>query len=502
MLLTISTTHQPATDLGYLLHKHPDKLQTFDLSFGKAHVYYPEATVERCTAALQLEIDPIGLVRGIKSRGKQRSLQHYVNDRPYVASSFLSVAINKVFRSAFAGRGGGKQELAATRMPLEATVHCLRNRGDDSLLLRLFQPLGYEVSIQPHPLDSKFDDWGNSPYFTITIKGSRRLSDLLRHLYVLIPVFDNEKHYWVGDDEVEKLLRQGENWLESHPEKALIASRYLKSQRSLARAALEQLTVEDGDSETVEKHRLDSEQVLEAPLRLNERRLRAIVEAVKATRASNVVDLGCGEGKLIKELLEIRELERILGFDVSSTALEIAERRLRLHGTTLGTRASRPRRGRDALVPSVFPAASAAETGGESLQEMPDNQRRRIKLMHGSLTYRDTRLNGFDVAVAAEVIEHIDLDRLGAFERAVFEFSRPGAVILTTPNAEYNANFKGMKPGQMRHPDHRFEWTRAEFQAWCSHVCGKYSYGVEHKGVGDAHPDLGPPTQMAVFKTA
>ena len=465
MLLTISTTHQPATDLGYLLHKHPDRLQTFDLSFGKAHVFYPEATNERCTAALQLEIDPIGLVRGIKSRGKQRSLQHYVNDRPYVASSFLSVAINKVFRSAFAGRGGGKQELAATEIPLEATVHCLRNRGDDSLLLRLFEPLGYEVSTQPHPLDSRYDDWGNSPYFTITIKGSRRLSDLLRHLYVLIPVFDNEKHYWVGDDEVEKLLRQGENWLESHPEKALIASRYLKSQRSLARAALERLTVEDGDSESVEKNRLDSEQVLEAPLRLNELRLRAIVEAVKATRASNVVDLGCGEGKLIRELQEIRELERILGLDVSSTALEIAERRLRL-------------------------------------QELPDNQRRRIKLMHGSLTYRDTRLNGFDVAVAAEVIEHIDLDRLGAFERSVFEFSRPGAVILTTPNAEYNANFKGMKPGQMRHPDHRFEWTRAEFQAWCSNVCGKYSYTVEHKDVGDAHPDLGPPTQMAVFKTA
>ncbi len=465
MLLTISTTHKPATDLGYLLHKHPDRLQTFDLSFGKAHVYYPEATGERCTAALQLEIDPIGLVRRAGSRGRQRSLQHYVNDRPYAASSFLSVAINKVFRSAFAGRGGGKQDLAATEIPLEATVHCLRNLGDPSLIQRLFEPLGYAVGIQPYPLDSGFDDWGNSPYFTITIKGVKRLGELLRHLYVLIPVFDNEKHYWVGDDEVEKLLRLGENWLESHPEKALIASRYLKSQRSLARAALERLTVEDGASESRQEGRLNSEQVLEAPLRLNELRLRAIVEAVKAIRASNVVDLGCGEGKLIGALQEIRELERIVGLDVSSTALEIAERRLRL-------------------------------------QELPDNRRRRIKLMHGSLTYRDSRLNGFDVAVAAEVVEHIDPDRLGAFERSIFEFSRPGAVIVTTPNAEYNASFKGMKPGQMRHPDHRFEWTRAEFQAWCTQVCGKYGYGVEHQGVGDAHPDLGPPTQMAVFKTA
>ena len=463
MLLTISTTHKPATDLGYLLHKHPDKLQTFDLSFGKAHVFYPEARDERCTAALQLEIDPIGLVRSVKSRGKQRLLQDYVNDRPYVASSFLSVALNKVFRSALSGSSPGRQNLAGSEIPLEAVVHCLRNRGDNSMPLRLFEPLGYEVSMQSHPMDAKFDDWGNSPYFTITMKGSKRLSDLLRHLYVLIPVLDKEKHYWVGDDEVEKLLRQGKNWLESHPEKELIASRYLKSRRSLARVALQRLTADEGIPESDDENQPDSEKVFEAPLRLNDRRLVTIVEAVKATRASNLVDLGCGEGKLIKELLKIRKLEKICGLDVSSTALEIAERRLRL-------------------------------------QEMPDNQRRRIKLMHGSLTYRDTRLNGFDVAVAAEVIEHIDPDRIDAFERSVFLYASPGVIILTTPNAEYNASFEGMKPGEMRHPDHRFEWTRAEFEAWCSNTCKKFSYDVEHSGIGEEHSDLGPPTQMAIFR--
>ncbi len=465
MLLTISTTHNPATDLGFLLHKHPDRLQSFDLSFGKAHVYYPEATEQRCTAALQLEIDPIGLVRSIRRGGGQRLLEDYVNDRPYVASSFLSVALNSVFRSAFTGGSRDRPELAAAKMPLEAVVHCLPSRGGEAVLRRLFEPLGYEVSVESHPLDTQFGAWGKSPYYTVKIAAAKRLRDLLRHLYVLIPVLDSKKHYWVGDDEVEKLLRHGEDWLESHPEKELIASRYLKHRRSLARAALERLTDGEDIPASQEDGQPDTEQVLEAPLRLNDRRTAAIVAAVGSIDARTVVDLGCGEGKLVRELLRIRTLAKVVGVDVSSVALEFAERRLRL-------------------------------------REMPENQRRRIELMNGSLTYRDARLHGFDVAVAAEVIEHIDLDRVGAFERSVFEFAKPGAVIITTPNAEYNVTFENMGAGQMRHPDHRFEWTRAEFASWSAAVCQRFGYEVEHHGIGELHPDFGTPTQMAVFKRA
>lgn len=461
MLLTISTTHNPATDLGFLLHKHPDRLQSFDLSFGKAHVFYPEAAEERCTAALQLEIDPIGLVRNIRTPGRHRLLGDYVNDRPYVASSFFSVALNRVFRSALSGSSSERPELAASEMPLEAVVHCLPSRGGEAVLRRLFEPLDYEVSVESHPLDGHFDAWGTSPYFTLKIAGSKRLSDLLRHLYVLIPVLDSKKHYWVGDEEVEKLLRHGEDWLESHPEKELIASRYLKHRRSLARAALERLT--DGEEAAVPEEEPDTEQVLEVPLRLNDHRTAAIVAAVKSIEAETVVDLGCGEGKLIRELLRVRKLRKIVGMDVSTTALEFAERRLRL-------------------------------------QEMPENQRRRVQLLHGSATYRDARLNGFDVAVAAEIIEHIDPDRLRALERCVFEFAKPGAVIVTTPNIEYNATFLNMRSGQLRHPDHRFEWTRAEFEAWCAAICQSHGYAVEQSGVGEAHPDFGTPTQMAIFK--
>ncbi len=461
MLLTITTTHQPASDLGYLLHKHPDKLQTFPVSVGKAHVYYPESNDERCTVALQLDVDPIGLVRSFRGGGRQRLLEHYVNDRPYVASSFLSVALNKVFRSAFTGASKGRQELAETEIPLEMAIYSVPCRGGEALLRRLFEPLGYEVEAQQQGLDEKFTDWGDSAYFNVVIRGTKRVQDLLRHVYVLIPVLDKEKHYWVGDDEIEKLLRHGEDWLADHPEKELIASRYLKSRRSLANDALAQLSGEEAVPE--EQVAATQEEEIEKPIRLNDQRLQAITDVVERCRPSSVLDLGCGEGKLLRELLKNRQLSEIIGVDVSSRALEIAERRLRL-------------------------------------KDMPDNQRSRIKLLNGSLTYRDTRLANRDVAIAAEVIEHIDLDRLDAFERSVFEFAKPGVVVITTPNSEYNAKFENMEQGQMRHADHRFEWTRSQFKEWVDRMCESFQYEAEISGIGPLDNVLGTPTQMAVFR--
>src|SRR3954453_7279377 len=190
MLPTITTTHRPATDLGYLLHKNPVRLQTFALNFGQAHVFYPEASEGRCTAALLLEIDPVGLVRG-----KGGTLEHYVNDRPYVASSFLSVALTEVFRSAMAGNCKDRPELVDTPLPLEATLTVLPLRGGEDVLRRLFAPLGYAVAMESHALDARFPDWGMSDYATVTLTGTVRLRDLLTHLYVLVPVLDNEKHY-------------------------------------------------------------------------------------------------------------------------------------------------------------------------------------------------------------------------------------------------------------------------------------------------------------------
>ncbi len=460
MLLTITTTHQPATDLGFLLHKHPDRCQTFPLSWGTARVFYPEATIDRCTAALILDIDPVELVRGKQAH----TLDQYVNDRPYVASSFLSVAISQIYGTALNGRCANRPELVDTPMPLSATISAVPCRGGTSLLHRLFEPLGYTLTIEGYPLDEEFPDWGKSYYYTLTVSATVKLADLLSHLYVLIPVLDNHKHYWVDKEEVDKLLRHGEGWLASHPEKNEIAHRYLKRQGKLTRSALSQLTSEeDIDPDTTEIERDTDEASLEQPLSLNQQRLETVARTLKQANAQTVVDLGCGEGKLIRLLLQDTYFEEILGIDVSHRALEIARERLEY-------KFSSPK------------------------------QRERVKLLQGSLTYRDRRISGYDAATAIEVIEHLDLYRLPAFERVLFEFAHPHTAIVTTPNVEYNVNFPNLAAGKLRHKDHRFEWTRTEFQAWAEGVASKFGYQVTFDSIGSTDPTVGAPTQMAIFK--
>src|SRR2546426_6864140 len=244
MLVTISTTHQPASDLGFLLHKHPERCQSFDMSFGKAHVFYPEVGAERCSACLLLDVDPVGMVRG-RSANSSFGLGQYVNDRPYAASSFMSVAIAQVFGSALQGRCKDRPELAQTPMPLSARIDVLPVRGGERFLRNVFEPLGYRVEAARCPLDEQFPEWGESLYLAVAIQKTTTLAELLTHLYVLIPVFDNAKHYWIGEDEMEKLLAKGEGWLAGHPQKEEIARRYLKFQPSLFRAALARLLQEE-----------------------------------------------------------------------------------------------------------------------------------------------------------------------------------------------------------------------------------------------------------------
>ena len=465
MLLTITTSHRPATDLGFLLHKNPARAQSFDLSFGRAHVVYPEAGDDRCTAALILDIDPVGLVRGRRGpAGDGGLLTQYVNDRPYVASSFLSVALSNVFASAMAGRSKERPALADASIPLEARLSVVPCRGGEVLLRRLFEPLGYTVMVTSHALDARSPEWGASRYFTLTLTATQRLSELLTHLYVLVPVLDDEKHYWVGDDEVDKLLRHGEGWLATHPDRALIARRYLKHRHSLVRDAIARLvseeeTPEDDDSAAA---RDAEETTLERPLSLHEQRLELVRAVLRESGATSILDLGCGEGRLLRRLLEERQFTRIVGMDVSYRSLEIAADRLKL-------------------------------------DRMAARQRERITLLHGSLVYRDARLAGFDAAAVVEVIEHLDPPRLAAFERVAFEFARPRTVVLTTPNAEYNVVWPTLPAGQFRHRDHRFEWTRAEFGAWATGVADRFGYAVRFAPIGPPHSDVGSPSQMAVF---
>jgi 3' terminal RNA ribose 2'-O-methyltransferase Hen1 len=462
LILTIATTREPATDLGYLLHKHPDRTQSFDLSFGAAHVFYPEASEQRCVAALVLDVDAVGLVRGPMSGA---TLFEYVSDRPYVASSFLSVAIAQVFGTALAGRCRDRPELVEREIPLEARLAAVPSRGGEEMVRRLFEPLGYEVEVETHPLDPEIPDWGESRYLTLTLRGALRLRDLLRHLYVLVPVLDNRKHYWVAEDEVEKLVRKGEGWLADHPDRNLIARRYLKHRRSLARIAVERLTAPEEGPDDEDTTSDADDPIREHRPSLHEQRLGAVLAVLRAERTRRVVDLGCGEGKLLRMLLKDPLFEQILGMDVSIRSLEIAKERLRL-------------------------------------DTMPEAKRARIRLVHGSLMYRDERLSGFDGAAVVEVIEHLDPPRLAAFERVLFEHASPSVVALTTPNREYNVRFETLPEGWLRHRDHRFEWTRAEFASWATGVAGRFGYDVRFLPVGPEDPEVGAPSQMGVFTRA
>ena len=456
MLLTVTTTHQPATDLGFLLHKHPDREQSVTLPFGRARVFYPQASPERCTVALLVDIDPVGLVRrGGGSAGF--ALAEYVNDRPYVASSFMSVALVTVFKTAMAGTCKGHEELAASAIPLEAWVPVVPAQGGPELVRRLFEPLGYRVDIEPIGLDARYPEWGASRHVGLRLSAQCRLADLLNHLYVLLPVLDDDKHYWVDDAEIEKLLRRGEGWLAPHPERDLIVRRYLKKQASLFFPALAQL---DDAARAIED--LDPADAPAERISLRDQRLGAVEAALERSGAIRVLDLGCGAGALLQRLLAGR-YERIVGVDVSVRALEQAARRLKL-------------------------------------EEMHDAQRRRIELLQSALTYRDKRLTGFDAAALVEVIEHLDAPRLGALEQNVFGSARPRTVVVTTPNAEYNDQWESLPAGEFRHSDHRFEWTRGEFAAWGERVAERYGYGIRYEPIGPVDPTAGSPTQMAVFE--
>ncbi|WP_060905272.1 3' terminal RNA ribose 2'-O-methyltransferase Hen1 [Streptomyces scabiei] len=481
MFLTISTTgtpERPATDLGFLLHKHPDKSQAFSTSYGKAHVLYPEADVERCTAALLLEVDAVALVRRGKGKGRggapDAALAQYVNDRPYAAYSLLAVALNDVFSSAVRGHCKVRPELPGQARPLRVEIPALPARGGPALVAKLFEPLGWTVTAEEVALDTEFPEWGASRYVRLVLESeSLTLAEALRHLYVLLPVLDDTKHYWVSSDEVDKLLRAGEGWLPAHPEHKLITSRYLSRRWSLTRQAMERLELvrlaeaDDSEVETIDnavEEAVDGEAEGEekaTPLAVQRR--DAIIAALEESGAARVLDLGCGQGQLMQALLKDVRFTEIVGTDVSMRALTIASRRLKL-------------------------------------DRMGERQASRVQLFQSSLAYTDKRLKGYDAAVLCEVIEHLDLPRLPALEYAVFGSARPRTVLVTTPNVEYNVRWESLPAGHVRHGDHRFEWTREEFRTWATAVAERHGYDVGFVPVGPDDPEVGPPTQMAVFK--
>lgn len=461
-----------ASDLGFLLHKNPGRLHEFDLSFGTAHVFYPVASEAVCTATVFQALDGIDLVRSFKGpKGASKHLSQYVNDRPYTVNSFFSVAISRVFGTALNGNCKKQPELVQRTLPFSVDLPVLPSRGGEALIRNLFEPLGYDVAVDAQPFDTAIPDWGLSPYFSVTLTGMKRLSDLLKHLYVLMPVLDNDKHYWVGLDEVDKLIAKSSDWLPEHPEKGLIVARYLKKQGGLKRKALAALELSESEvnSQQEQLQEVDSEaqsqaeeDQLEHKVRLNDLRIEKVTQTIKQLDVRKLVDLGCGEGKYLKAYLKINQLEAITGVEVSPSVLEKAEQRLKL-------------------------------------ERLPEHKRDQLTLLQGSLTYKDDRLKNNDLASCIEVIEHIDEDRLDAFKASVFGHAKPKYVIITTPNVEYNVLFENMPTGKLRHSDHRFEWDRKTFEKWCHDLCEQYAYQVSFDTIGEVHPEFGAPTQMALF---
>ncbi|HEV2639679.1 MAG TPA: 3' terminal RNA ribose 2'-O-methyltransferase Hen1 [Actinocrinis sp.] len=523
MLVTITLTRPPgalwpATDLGYLLAKNPGKVQEFSHAFGTSQVFYPEAGDERCTAALLLEIDPLELARSKRFDAADFSLAEYVNDRPYAATSMLAGALGSVFRTAIRGASKERAELAATALPLTIALPVLG--GGAALITRLFEPLGWTVGLAPVALDPAFPAWGDSRYHSVTLTGTNRLADALSQVYVLLPVLDGGKHYWISEDEVDKLLRSGAQWLPGHPDRELITRRYLGRRASFVRSALARLAesddmaVEELDNAVAGEDADADEQVdaAQGEVRATEaatiqqaaaaevapeasagaatavapggaaasreaeevaverernkslaaQRHAAVHAALHDAGARRVLDLGCGGGALLSVLFTDRSITELVGVDVSIRALRYAERKL-------------------------------------DLDRQPSGLAKRVTLKQGSLTYVDPSLKGYDAAVLMEVIEHVDPPRLSALEYAVFGAARPHTVIVTTPNAEYNVRYETLDHGHLRHHDHRFEWSRAEFESWAASAAAAYGYQVQFDPIGELDDEVGAPTQMAVF---
>lgn len=457
MLLTLSTTDKIGTDIGYLLHKNPNRLHEYTLSFGKARVFYPKASQDECQVALLVEINPVELAQKTKRNISNWSLGKYINDRPYVASSFLSTAIAKVFGTAMNGRCTKKPELVHHKIDLKIKLPVILSSGGEIDIHKIFEPLGYHVETHPITLNGNSGYNYERQYFSLELKIKETLQLVLSHLYLLIPTLDANKHYYVTEAEIEKLLEKGKSWLSNHPEKEWITRRILKSQGKLTKKALEKLTFPRKFH-----HEVDEEEYNEKNISLHELRHQSVTDLVNKLNIQSILDMGCGDGKLLKMLLDHTSIKSITGMDVSCSALKKAHNYLHI-------------------------------------DSMPPLRRQRIKLTLGSLLYRDKRMQNIDAITLIEVIEHLNPSRLKTMERVIFEMAAPKHVIITTPNCEYNIKMESLDQGKFRHSDHRFEWTRAQCEEWGTSVGKKFNYSYKLSQIGPIDEVLGAPTQMILF---
>ncbi|WP_407270561.1 3' terminal RNA ribose 2'-O-methyltransferase Hen1 [Radiobacillus sp. PE A8.2] len=441
MQLTIHATGENVQVLSFLLAKNPTNLYERESKGHLVRMFYSKFMPSEVEATIFVTPDSIELV---KNNNNAYDITHYINDREFAVSSIFTSLIRSALATAL--NGNTKEEYQAWVkhcFPFTFGFGPVSTDLSDEQITNLFEPLGYEIDIEKRELDYDFSLKTTNHVRYINIHGTTTLQTGLRQLFVLIPVLDNYKHYYIDEKEIDKLQRYGEGWLDQHPSKDMIIRRALRFKELYS-----QLEDKVEQQETTPK------------VRLNELRYQKIAETVQQlTDRKSIVDFGSGEGKLAYKLGFVSGVEEILAVEPSETATTRAIARFE-HG--------------ESEVGFVSPTP-----------------------VWGSLYYFDQRLVNKDVIILCEVIEHIDEYRLPKIIQTILQKYQPRALIITTPNSEYNNVYE--LDQAYRHSDHRFEWTRNQFQACCTAATEQHPYRLHFDGIGEEHPSFGQPTQMCTF---
>lgn len=444
MQLTIQASGDNVKAISYLLSKNPSNLYERNHKGHLVRLFYSKFTETELEVTIFVTPDPIEL---IKNNSNSYDITHYINDREFAVSSIFCSFIRSALGTALNGQPK-EEHIKWVDHPFPFTFEFgpVVSTLTDEKLMNLFEPIGYEVTINRPEIEYSIPIKTKSSARYISIKGMKTLQEGLRHLFVLIPVIDNYKHYFIDEKEIEKLERYGEGWLEQHPLRDLIYRQALRFKEIYS--LVENSSKDEKKIEPVKK------------VRLNELRYEKIVNTVSEMKPRSVVDFGSGEGKLSVQLGFVEGITEIL---------------------------------------AVEPSESASLKALERFNKVKNKEKFvNPELLWGSLFYYDERLKDKDVIILCEVIEHIDESRLPKAMDTLLHDYQPGALIITTPNRDYNELYDMEE--HLRHNDHRFEWTRAEFRQWCTERNHGNDYELLFDGIGEEHASQGFPTQMCVFK--
>ncbi|MCM3572375.1 3' terminal RNA ribose 2'-O-methyltransferase Hen1 [Mesobacillus subterraneus] len=444
MQLTIRAVGENVQVISHLLAKNPNNLYERNQKGHAVRLFFSSFTEREVEATVFVAPDSLELV---KNQGNQYDITHYINDREFAVSSIFISLIRTALGTALNGQP--KEEyIKWVKHPfdLELSFGPVASGLSDHQIVDLFEPLGFNVSINRPQIEYNFNLKSKSSVRFITLKGRTPLQMALRQIFVLIPVLDNYKHYFIDEKEIEKLERYGEGWLDDHPQKSFILKKALRFKNVY---------------ELVEGQEKDTAAPEMRKIRLNDMRYEKIVDTVNGfENKESIVDLGSGEGKLSTRLGFIPGVKEILAVEPSEEA-------------------------------SIRAMERFAQAEGKDYFIKPTQ-------LWGSLFYYDERLKGKDVIILCEVIEHIDEERLSKVFQTILQDYRPKNLVVTTPNKEYNALYE--MDTEFRHGDHRFEWSREEFEAWCKARNEEGEYELIFDGIGELDEQFGFPTQMCIFK--